>query len=59
MGSFTWGNIEFPRKSDLDTISVDPHCQHKFIGKRLIKEFMYLRTLAFKINTLVDWNDPN
>jgi ribosomal protein S18 acetylase RimI-like enzyme len=46
-------------KATLDTIGVDPHCQHKGIGKRLIKEFMdHLRTLGVqKINTLVDWND--
>lgn len=46
-------------KATLDTIGVDPHCQHKGIGKRLINEFMdHLKTLGVqKINTLVDWND--
>ncbi|MGE5258509.1 MAG: GNAT family N-acetyltransferase [Hyphomicrobiales bacterium] len=46
-------------KATLDTIGVDPHFQHKGIGKRLIHEFMdHLRTLGVqKINTLVDWND--
>jgi ribosomal protein S18 acetylase RimI-like enzyme len=46
-------------KATLDTIGVDPSCQHKGVGKRLIDEFMdHLRTLGVqKINTLVDWND--
>jgi len=46
-------------KATLDTIGVDPDCQHKGIGKQLIDEFMdHLRTLGVqKINTLVDWND--
>jgi ribosomal protein S18 acetylase RimI-like enzyme len=46
-------------KATLDTIGVDPDCQHKGIGKQLIDEFMdHLRTLDVqKINTLVDWND--
>jgi len=34
-------------KATLDTIGVDPHCQHKGVGKRLINEFMdHLRTLG-------------
>lgn len=46
-------------KATLDTIGVDPDCQHKGIGKQLIDEFMdHLRTLGVqKISTLVDWND--
>lgn len=46
-------------KATLDTIGVDPDCQHKGIGKRLINELRdHLRTLGVqKINTLVDWND--
>ena len=46
-------------KATLDTIGVDPDCQHKGIGKQLINEFMdHLRTLGVrKINTLVDSND--
>jgi ribosomal protein S18 acetylase RimI-like enzyme len=46
-------------KATLDTIGVDPDCQHKGIGKQLIDEFIdHLRTLGVqKINTLVDWND--
>jgi ribosomal protein S18 acetylase RimI-like enzyme len=46
-------------KATLDTIGVDPYCQHRGIGKQLIDEFMdHLRTLGVqKISTLVDWND--
>jgi ribosomal protein S18 acetylase RimI-like enzyme len=46
-------------KATLDTIGVDPDCQHLGIGEQLINEFMdHLRTLGVrKINTLVDWND--
>jgi len=46
-------------EATLDTIGVDPDCQRKGVGKRLINEFMdHLRTLGVqKINTLVDWND--
>jgi ribosomal protein S18 acetylase RimI-like enzyme len=46
-------------KATLDTIGVDPYCQHQGIGKQLIDEFMdHLRTLGVqKISTLVDWND--
>jgi ribosomal protein S18 acetylase RimI-like enzyme len=46
-------------KATLDTIGVDPDCQHQGIGRQLINEFMdHLRTLGVqKINTLVDWND--
>jgi ribosomal protein S18 acetylase RimI-like enzyme len=46
-------------KATLDTIGVDPDCQHQGIGKRLMIELMdHLRTLGVqKLNTLVDWND--
>ncbi len=46
-------------KATLDTIGVDPDCQHQGVGEQLINEFMdHLRTLGVrKINTLVDWND--
>jgi len=46
-------------KATLDTIGVDPDCQHKGIGEQLINEFMdHLRTLGVqKVNTLVDGND--
>ena len=49
----------FQEEATLDTIGVDPYCQHKGIGKHLINEFMdHLKTLGVqKINTLVDWND--
>jgi ribosomal protein S18 acetylase RimI-like enzyme len=49
----------FQEEATLDTIGVDPDCQHKGIGKLLIKEFMdHLRELGVqKIHTLVDWND--
>lgn len=46
-------------KATLDTIGVDPDCQHKGVGNRLMIELMdHLRTLGVqKLNTLVDWND--
>lgn len=49
----------FQEQATLDTIGVDPDCQHRGIGKQLMKEFMdHLRELGVqKINTLVDWND--
>jgi len=49
----------FQEEATLDTIGVDPDCQHKGIGKQLIKEFMdHLGKIGVqKINTLVDWND--
>ncbi len=49
----------FQEEASLDTIGVDPHCQHKGIGEQLINEFMdHLRKIGVqKVNTLVDWND--
>ena len=49
----------FQEEARLDTIGVDPDCQHKGIGKQLINEFLeHLKRLGVqKINTLVDWND--
>jgi predicted N-acetyltransferase YhbS len=49
----------FQEVATLDTIGVDPNCQHKGIGKQLIDEFIdHLRELGVqKIHTLVDWND--
>ncbi|MBU3917348.1 GNAT family N-acetyltransferase [bacterium] len=43
----------------LDTICVDPDCQQKGVGKRLMDEFLdHLRELGVqKIHTLVDKND--
>jgi ribosomal protein S18 acetylase RimI-like enzyme len=51
----------FQEKATLDTIGVDPRCQHKGVGKRLIDEFMdHLRSLGVKkISTLVSLNDAN
>ena len=49
----------FQEEATLDTIGVDPDCQHKGIGKQLINEFMdHLRKVGVqKITTLIDWND--
>jgi ribosomal protein S18 acetylase RimI-like enzyme len=49
----------FQEEATLDTIGVDPDCQHKGIGGQLINEFIeHLKSLGVKkINTLVDWND--
>jgi len=49
----------FQEKATLDTIGVDPGCQHQGIGKLLIDEFMdHLKKVGVqKLNTLVDWND--
>ncbi len=49
----------FQEAATLDTIGVDPACQHQGIGEQLLREFIdHLRTLGVKkISTLVDWND--
>ena len=49
----------FQEEARLDTIGVDPDCQHKGVGTQLINEFMdHLREMGVqKVNTLVDWND--
>ena len=49
----------FQEEATLDTIGVDPSCQHKGIGEQLINEFVtHLRSLGVrKINTLVAWDD--
>ena len=49
----------FREEATLDTIGVDPDCQHNGIGKLLINEFIdHLRSLGVqKINTLVNLND--
>lgn len=51
----------YQEEATLDTIGVDPDCQHKGIGKQLIDEFVdHVKKLGVrKINTLVDWNDTN
>ena len=45
--------------ASIDTIGVDPSCQQKGVGKKLMGEFIdHLRQIGVsKINTLVDWND--
>jgi len=60
LGELYMGEYGISReKATLDTIGVDPHCQHKGIGKQLINEFVdHLRELGVqKINTLVDRKD--
>ncbi len=49
----------FQEEASLDTIGVDPRCQHQGIGERLIDEFMdHLKQIGVqKVNTLVDWNN--
>jgi predicted N-acetyltransferase YhbS len=49
----------FQEAATLDTIGVDPACQHQGIGERLLTEYIdHLRKLGVKkISTLVDWND--
>ena len=49
----------FQEEARLDSIGVDPDCQHQGIGERLINEFMeHLGQIGVrKVNTLVDWND--
>ena len=49
----------FQEKATLDTIGVDPDCQHQGVGGLLMNEFMdHLKKLGVqKVNTLVDWND--
>ena len=49
----------FQEEATLDTIGIDPSCQHQGIGKQLLNEFMdHLKKLGVKkINTLVAWND--
>lgn len=49
----------FQEEARLDTIGVDPACQHKGIGKRLIDEFMdhCKRIGVKKMNTLVNLDD--
>jgi len=49
----------FQEEATLDTIGVDPDCQHKGIGAQLINEFVdHLRKVGVrKLNTLVAWND--
>ena len=48
----------FQESATLDTIGVDPDCQHMGIGKQLINEFLdHLRKVGVKkVNVLMDWN---
>ena len=60
MGELYMGEYGISQEgATLDTIGVDPNCQHKGIGGRLINEFMdHLRDLNVKkVNILVDRND--
>ena len=60
MGELYMGEYGITRDgATLDTIGVDPDCQHNGIGGKLIDEFIdHLRALGVKkINTLVDMND--
>ncbi len=60
MGELYMGEFGiFQEQATLDTIGVDPSCQHRGIGEQLINEFMdHLRSLGVqKVNTLVDRKD--
>jgi ribosomal protein S18 acetylase RimI-like enzyme len=60
MGELYMGEFGiFQERATLDTIGVDPDCQQKGVGRRLISEFMdHLKSLGVqKVNTLVDLND--
>ena len=60
MGELYMGEYGISQEgATLDTIGVDPSCQHKGIGGQLINEFMdHLRDLNVqKVNILVDRND--
>jgi ribosomal protein S18 acetylase RimI-like enzyme len=59
MGELLIGEYGISKEATLDTIGVDPDCQHRGIGEQLIKEFMdHLKALGVpKVRTLVDSND--
>ncbi len=60
MGELYMGEFGISQEgATLDTIGVDPDCQHKGIGGRLINELMdHLKDLNVqKVNILVDRND--
>jgi predicted N-acetyltransferase YhbS len=60
MGELYMGEFGiYQEVASLDTIGVDPACQHRGIGKNLMHEFIdHLRQIGVqRINTLVDWND--
>jgi ribosomal protein S18 acetylase RimI-like enzyme len=60
MGELFIGEYGISEEATLQTIAIDPDCQHKGIGEQLIKEFIdHLMALGVrKINTLVNSNDP-
>jgi len=60
MGELYMGEFGiFQEVASLDTIGVDPSCQQKGVGKRLMDEFIaHLQQIGVsKISTLVSWND--
>ena len=60
MGELYMGEFGiFQEVASLDSIGIDPSCQQKGIGKKLMDEFIdHLRQIGVKrINTLVNWND--
>ncbi len=60
MGELYVGEYGIAREgATLDSIGVDPDCQHKGVGEHLMNEFMdHLKDLGVqKVNTLVDRND--
>jgi ribosomal protein S18 acetylase RimI-like enzyme len=59
MGELLIGEFGISKEAVLDTIGVDPDCQQKGIGRRLLKEFMdHCKALgAKKVCTLVDTDD--
>lgn len=62
MGELFMGEFGiFQEVASIDTIGVDPSCQHKGVGKQLMNEFIdHLREIGVnKINTLVNLDDSN
>ncbi len=60
MGELYMGEFGiFQEVASIDTIGVDPSCQHRGVGKKLMNEFIdHLKQIGVnKINTLVSWND--
>jgi len=60
MGELYMGEYGISREgATLDSIGVDPDCQHTGVGAQLMNEFMdHLKDLGVqKVNTLVDRND--
>jgi predicted N-acetyltransferase YhbS len=61
MGELFIGEYGLSHEATLDTIGVDPDCQHKRIGELLITDFLdHLKGLGvLKVYTLVDSKDTN